>query len=313
MSHIIIETEKTDYTGGDVVNGHFSVHIDEAVPARGIRVRFHGYEKAHWTSGSGKNRTTHDQTRDFFNDELTVFGQEKLSMSAVLADAVSGIFSKDRYEILQPGTYEYDFSYTLPFDLPGDFEYRSSRIAYEIKAYVDIPLKVDISATQKLTIYEPYNPEEIASLSGEKSKRLLFDPGNPIEMSATIDRNMCFPGEEVHGELAVTNNSSKTIEAIKVTLKRIVKLKAHGSSLTATDKSQLLEVEQPAIQFGLPTTLDLTFQIPGDLYCSVTTTRLVRVYYELLIDLDLPWAKDARLKFPITILEEGGMPSGVAR
>jgi hypothetical protein len=153
MNHIVIETEKTDYTGGDLVNGHFTVHLDEAVPARGIRVRFHGYEKALWTSGTGKNRTTHSQTRHFFNDEVTVFGQEKLSLSELLADAVSGIFSKDRYEILQPGTYEYDFSYTLPFDLPGDFEYRRSRIAYEINAYVDIPLKIDISATQNLTIY----------------------------------------------------------------------------------------------------------------------------------------------------------------
>ena len=98
MSQITIETEKTDYTGGDVVNGRCSVTIEQALPARGIRIRYHGYEHSYWTTGSGKNRHTHSETRTFFDEEQILFGQPKLSMTEVLADALKGIFSKDQYE-----------------------------------------------------------------------------------------------------------------------------------------------------------------------------------------------------------------------
>ena len=76
MNRITIETEKTDYTGGDVVNGRCSVTIEQALPARGIRIRYHGYERSSWTTGSGKNRRTHTETRTFFDDEQIHYDTE---------------------------------------------------------------------------------------------------------------------------------------------------------------------------------------------------------------------------------------------
>ncbi len=312
MSNIMIETEKTDYTGGEVVKGRCALHLDEAIPARGIRIKFHGYEHAHWSTGSGKNRRTYSETRHFFEDEETFFGQPPLSMTAVLADVVKGIFSKDQYEILQPGTYEYEFAYQLSPNLPGDFESGgASKIAYEITAYIDMPLKLDISTTNKLTIYETYDRGENKPISANNNKTFLLAADNPLDMSVAIDRNMAFPGEKVYGAIEVTNRSKKNINAITVSLNQIVELKAGRASTTHTSPTQLVKFENPSIPWGEPVKYDLDLTLPDDLYCTIETSQLVHVHYEFDFNLDVPWARDLNVKIPLTILEEAGMPAGV--
>ncbi len=148
-------------------------------------------------------------------------------------------------------------------------------------------------------------PQETQGLKNREHREALLAKGAPTESRVTRQQHpIC---------LNRSHNSSKMVEAITVTLKRIVQLKSHGSSFTTTDETQFLKIEQPSIQFGLPTKFDLTFHIPDDLQCSVTTTKLVQVFYELLIELDLPWVKNARITFPLTILKEAGMPPGMER
>ncbi len=312
MSHICIETEKTDYTGGEVIKGRCFLQLEDVIPARGIRIKFHGYECSYWKTGSGKHRKTHSETRHFFNDEKTLFGQPALKMGEVLADAVKGMFSKEQYEILQPGKYEYDFSYQLPPNLPGDFESGgSSKIAYEITAYVDIPLRLDISTTKKLTVYETYARGEVKPISANSSKTFLFDSDNPLELAVTIDRNMALPGEKINSVLEVANRSQKKITAITVSIQQIVELKAHKSTTKHTSPIQLVTLEKPSIPWVQPTTFDMELTLPDDLYCTITTSEIVRIHYKLEFTLDVPWAVDLSVTLPITILEQAGMPTGV--
>jgi hypothetical protein len=156
MREIILETEREEYTGGELVQGQCIVRLDEQLPVRGVRVRYQGFERSHWSEGSGKHRHSHGETAYFFDDELTVFGKPALGAGELIADAVKGLFSRDGYEMLGPGEHRFDFAFELPPDLPPDFESEgSSRIAYEVTAYVvslDVPWAIDLAVSLPVTV-----------------------------------------------------------------------------------------------------------------------------------------------------------------
>jgi len=313
MSSFVITTEKDDYTGGETIRGQAVLTVDEPVVARGVRIRFQAYEHAYWTTGSGKNRTTHQETKYHVNQDVTVFGQEPLGTMAIMADALKGIFTKSHYDVIQPGTYEYGFEFVLPPNVPADYESGgSSKIAYEVTAYVDIPLKYDIEAVKKLTVYETIDHGKVKPVTGSNSKTFMFDSGNPLDMSVTIDSNMYFPGDKGQGVLEVTNRSSKDIDVITISLQQVTHLKAHYSKTTRTETIELNRMDKPVIPKGQPTSFKFDFQIPQHMYSTSMSGEVVRVEYQLVVNLDVPWAIDLDVCLPIVLLEEAGVPSGVS-
>jgi hypothetical protein len=102
-----------------------------------------------------------------------MFGRPSLSAAELINDAIQGFFSKGRYEILPAGAHEYNFAFLLPPALPADFESGgSSRIAYELTAWVDLPLEFDVSTKTLLRIYEPFDASQ---LGAGKSSRVEFE------------------------------------------------------------------------------------------------------------------------------------------
>lgn len=314
MSSIQIETEKTDYTGGETIRGRVILSLSETIPVRGIRIDFHGFEKSYWRTGGGKNSSTHTQTADFYHDELTLFGRPALSRTELLADAVRGIFSKEHYEFLAPGEHPFEFEYTLPPNLPADYNPGDShyKIAHQVKAYADIPLSFDIIEMGEFTVYETYDPWDINPVSSKNNKSFMFDMGGgSLELEAGVERNMYFPGEVIKGALQANNDSNRVIKQVTVDLNMIVHQKARSRDSTREIKHRLLEVPHPNIKQGIPSTIDLQFSLPEDLYCSITSSDLVKITYELIFNADVPWAVDLDVRVPIRILERAGMPSGV--
>ena len=314
MSTIEIITNKDDYTGGDIVSGVARLCVTEPIIARGVRIRFNAYEHAYWTTGSGKNRSTHSKYHYYVNEEKTVFGQEPLSTLSLMADAVKGVISKAHYEVLQPDTYEYEFSFQLPDVIPGDYETGgNAKIAYELTAYVDIPLKFDLQETKKLTVYESHDESLAKPVSGGNAKTFMLDSAGPLEMKVKTDTNMYFPGDKGFGEVEITNKSSKEIDAVTVSICRVLDMKTDYRSTSRKHDMEVNRMDKPTIPKGKPTTFKFDFVVPEDLYCTITTGQIMKIYYELVVNLDVPWAIDLETRLPIVLLEEQGVPSGFKR
>ncbi len=311
MSSITIETNKEDYTGGETVSGVAKLEVSDPIVARGIRIKFEGFERSYWTTGSGKNRRTHSKYHYYIQDEKTLFGREPLGYMETMADAVKGIFTKAHYDVIKPGTYEYEFSYTLPENIPGDYESGgNSRIAYEITVYVDIPLKFDLIGKKTISIYERHDESLAKPVSGENSKTFMLDSAGPLEMMVKTDTNMYYPGDKGTGSVEITNKSSKEIDAVTVSIARVMDLKTDYRSSSFTQEIEVNRMDKPSIPKGKPTTFEFDFEIPEHLYCTVTSGQIVKVHYELVVNLDVPWAIDLDTRLPIILLEEQGVPSG---
>jgi hypothetical protein len=150
MNRITIDLPKTDYRGGESIEGVVRLEIDEPLPARGVRLVLDGHE-ATWTrTGTGRHVSTTAVTHSLFQEEITLSGAPKLEIAALLKDVVVGIFSREHFPIIAKGVYEHAFSYRLPSPLPGDYEssHGDAAIRYQLRAYVDVPLRIDLEDGQ---------------------------------------------------------------------------------------------------------------------------------------------------------------------
>lgn len=304
MNRITVETDKQEYLGGEEIHGRCTAHIDAPIEMRGLRVRLHGFERSHWTSGSGKSRHTHSQTRDFFKEEITLLGRPPLSTTGLVGDALKGLFAKGDYETLPAGEYSHEFSYRLPPELPADYESGGpSRIAYLVTAYVDLPLKADLSSELRLGVREPFDPQTVRPAAGETVKRFLFQRSTPLSMSVALERDTFCANDRVRGGLAVLNESGKRPRRIIVELLRTIRLRAGSSSSTRSEGVPLGAIPDPVIERGTPAKFDLDFAVPPNLASTSIRGELVKVSYELVVSLDVPWALDPKVRIPVTIVE----------
>lgn len=320
-NEINIHLNKTDFAGGEVIEGELELKIDTAIPARGVRILFHGFEKSYWTtgsgrvrsSGSGRNRAIHSETRDLFKQEVTLFGDPPLETSALISDSFTGLFSSGHYQTLEPGDYRYPFSCKLPEQLPGDYEDEADRseIAYLVKGYVDIPLKVDIEQTVPLTMHEAHDKSAATSVSAASDKEFAFGGDKSVTISASLDNNLHFPGDTVQCQLRVKNKSKKKIKGVIVTLQKTENLTAKGSTTSKTQDVHSAKYGKATVAQGKTADLDLEFTLPANLYPTILSSELVKVEYQVDFRLDIPWAIDLHVAAPIVLLEEEGKPGGV--
>ncbi len=311
MSTIRIETNQDDYTGGETIEGKVMLELDEAIPVRGVRIRFEAYERALWSPGPGRDQRNHVDTKTLFDEEKTLFGEPALPLGALVKDALKGIFSRDHFEVLKAGSHSYPFSFELPQSLPGDYESPGgSAIRYELSAYLDIPLRVDISATKRLTVYEPTDAEASKPSAADNQKSFLFESDAPLELGVALDRSDFFPGDAAHCRLTITNPSSKSIDAIGVFVRQIEDLAAEDLPHINHYDIPVAEIADPKVPRGETVTLDVDFELPKHPYATVSQGTLVKVRYELLVNLNIPWARDLEVGVPIVLHEKPGKPSG---
>ncbi len=325
-NEVLIQLNKTDFIGGEVVSGELEVKIDTAIPVRGVRLLFHGYEQSYWSQGAGRVRSsgtgwireTYSETLDLFKEEMTLFGDPPLDTAALISDSFAGLFASGNYRTLEPGNYRYPFSFTLPDNLPGDYKGGAdrSKIQYLVKGYLDIPLKIDIEQTVPLTIQEVYDrsDEQPVSVVNEQS---LFESGTSVRIEASLDKNAFFPGDTIDCHLKIENQSGKPVEAVNITLRKLKNLTAKGASTTNAE-DVLTKKYQESIPTGETAKLNLPFAVPGNLYPTIVSSRLIQVEYEIVAALEIPWASglhipwamDLEVVVPIVLLEDAGRPGG---
>ncbi len=311
MSKITIETEKDDYTGGETVKGKVIVELDEAVPARGVRIHFTGYERAVLPQGVGRNHVNYFETRELFDEEQTLFGKPALELGALIKDALKGIFSKEAFETLKAGTHKYPFTFQLPAKLPGDYESpRGSSIRYELNAYVDIPLRIDLKTTKKLTVYEPYDCDVGETVAADSKKSFMFEADAPLELSMGLERSTYFPGDKGSCRLEIRNESSKTIDAIQLFVRQNELVTAEGIPGHHRFEIPVAEYQEHEVEQGKTAEFKLNFELPADVYATIESAELIKVSYELVANLDIPWAADLETTVPIVFIEKAGAPSG---
>ncbi|GMH43186.1 hypothetical protein BSKO_11108 [Bryopsis sp. KO-2023] len=130
-----IALDNYDVYPGGTVTGQVFLEINERTKARAVRLSLVGKEKVYITrsNGQGKTSSTYCAKRKFVDEQVTLLGLPK------------GTF-------LEKGRqYSFPLSFSLPRDcLPSCGHNVGNRIVYEIKSWVDRPMKLDLKCRAEL-------------------------------------------------------------------------------------------------------------------------------------------------------------------
>ncbi len=129
-------------------------------------------------------------------------------------------------------------------------------------------------------------------------------------MSVALDRQHFVPGESASCHVTVCNKSSKTIEAIHLLVRQIEDLVVDGIAHENSFDVPATKVRDQEVPQGESVDFDVPVELPKHLYASIPSGTLVQVRYQLVVKLDIPWARDLEVGVPLVLHEKAGMPSG---
>lgn len=313
---LYVHLDRPHYFPGDVVNGFVLLNCVSQFKASTLVLKVEGYEKTSWEErieerrhDSHKNEWVtdvrshnHNGRKDFFNLKvpLQTFPQ-----------------------FVQPGQYQYGFTFMIPPGLPGSYEfndgsfrqgpgctyyYTKAAIKYKVGAEVEVPgmLTPNIRHDTYLTVHQRMlkPPSQVRAEDNKHIKTCCCMDQGYAHMVAHVQQDSYYAGEVAHVVLGVENKSQAAFREIILELKRHLVLRSSGGMMEQDD--QLAKTSFPGVQPGDVAiggdARVLSLQLPINTQ-PTALGHLVHCEYRLHITLKAEgtFTSDAKLKVPVAI------------
>ncbi|XP_041658023.1 arrestin domain-containing protein 3-like [Cheilinus undulatus] len=206
--------------------------------------------------------------------------------------------------VISPGCHVYPFTFQIPAEnLPSSFKGSYGKIKYTLEAILSRSMRMDSKAKTEFTLIYNGNlnsdPELMAPQEQAFEEKMKVFTSGSVGMHVKIARTGFHQGEGMQVVAAIQNRSSREVKP-KYCLYRKCSYFATGERKVET-KDILKEVGDP-IPPSVSQTVTRTIIIPPDTPVSVLNCQILKVEYRLKVYLDVKYAIDPKLKFPIIIL-----------
>jgi hypothetical protein len=273
-----MNVERAVYFPGEAVRGAIIYNVGKPRKIRGVRVRFEGATRVSWSESrrrGDKNVTIYFRAHYvYFNPIATLYGNPR--------------GQKKDFKI-PSGGYYWPFEFNLPLNLAPSFFHGIGQNAYFVKGYVDIPMAVDKTVTQKLTMtceYSQLHPTINVKFS-KKAKALLASNQNISVALAAPE--IAYMGENFPIDVSIDHQGTKDVKEVLIKLKAkyyFTARNAHEGWKTRVVKKNVMSHKVAGVAgFPIPPGTKWNGQIqvpiPGALPPSVPdeVSPIVQVYY----------------------------------
>lgn len=302
-NEITLRTDKGEYIGGETIFGTVFLRVVTPFQANSLFLEIKGYEKVFWEyhdtesyeeDGQTKFRTIvkdHKGSNDFFKDNFTLINYP-------------GGFPI--------GDWSYPFQYRLPEKLPGVFEKKrknglkiNSKIRYKIKVTCDVHHGSDLKFKQHLVIHERLD-KSIQPAHHTKTMTVMTCcciPRGPVTCESYVDKNAYMSGETAQAHVKVANNSAVKVNHFTSKLIRTISFNdGHGHTNKYRDivAQERYDGTEPHTEKASDIPLRLLGKKSHPLQAS-TESKMVKCEYQIMIEMDIPWAPDLEIFVPIKI------------
>lgn len=280
-----MNVERVVYFPGEIIRGAVIYNVGKPKKIRGVRVRFSGSTKTHWsesrTDSEGRQRTIwFDAHYTFFDPVATLYGNER--------------GQKKDFKI-PSGGYFYPFEFCLPFNLAPSFYGKFGENNYYVKGYVDIPMAIDKTVTQKLTMtcqYSTIHPTLTVKYAKKAKSAFASDQHISVEFAAA---EIAYMGEPFPINVSIDHRGSKDVKELKIKLKskHYFSAKNHEEGWKTRKVKKEVLVHKVANIAGFPIPPGTLWQgqvlvpVPGALACSVPEdlSPIVQVVYYFSVEM----------------------------
>jgi hypothetical protein len=289
--------------------------LESRLKVRGIHAKFLGAEETQavytTTSTSSKGQVmtqTHTAIEriEITGQEHLLAGTEKLGFFGNMSDAMATVFGAGKHDTLEPGEHEFNVQVSIPDDVPATHVGKKTRVFYELSVQVDVPAAFDLKAMQSFQV-EPlplaeYKIAPVRTRYPGDEGRGLFDsfvsPDVRVEMALAADKYQ--PHEMVEGIFTIEPKESLNCRQILVQLIGIETTEAHGHRDRYVHHGEPLNLGTPGTVTG---SYSQEFSLPAEIAAPMTAKgQKFSIDWFVQVQLDVPWAKDPKIRTPIELL-----------
>ncbi|KAM4745676.1 arrestin domain-containing protein 3-like [Anableps anableps] len=285
--------EEGTFSGGDTVTGQVILSLSKETKVQRLFVKAKGDADVRWTRKRGDNTHTYSAHRRYF----------KLKQFLIPEDSEE--------TVLPEGTHVYKFSFKIPHEnMPSSFRGNHGKIVYKLEAKLSRGWRMDSTAEKELNFVSKYFSNFNTLLSpqaGSTEKEMgIFSKGQ-VHMDATVNKTAYAAGETVLIYVKINNASSRDMTP-KFNLTRRVEFRAQGD--TKTEEQTVEKVVDKVIKPHTQHEAKCELKIPSDEMPSIENCDIILVTHQLKVYLDISFAFDPEIIFPVVISHPTLMGSG---
>jgi len=300
---------------GQVMTVPIVLALDRRLKVRGIHGKFLGAEetKAVYTTTSTDSKghtTTHTHTAvqqvEIVSQVHLLAGNATKGFFGNMSDSVATMFGGGKHDTLETGEHPFEVEVSIPEGAPATHVAKKSRVFYELSIHVDVPAGFDLKATQSFQL-EPL-PAATAEAAPVRTRypddagRGLFDslvsPDARLEMALIADKYQLH--EMIEGIFTIETQKPINCRRILVQLVGIESSEASGHKDTHVYLGDSHDIGSPGTVTGNYTQ---EFSLPAEITAPLPARgKLFSIEWFVQIQLDVPWAKDPKIRVPIKLL-----------
>ncbi|XP_024131551.1 arrestin domain-containing protein 3 [Oryzias melastigma] len=277
--------EQGTFSEGDIVTGNVTLTLAKDTKVQSLFVKLKGDANVRWSEKRGdKTKVYSADTRYFkLKQFLTPEGSDETA--------------------LPQGIHVYKFRFQIPpGSMPSSFKGSYGKIVYKIEAKLSRSWRMNDTAEKELVFISKFIPSlqsPMTPQSGSTRKEMgLFSKGH-VEFEAVLNKKAFGAGENMELVLSVDNPSSKKVKP-KLSLTKKITYYARGSTKSSTDEINKMVFDP--IEQNTKKELKCVMEIPADQGPSIQNCDIIKLEYTLKVYLDISFAFDPEIIFPITIL-----------
>ncbi|XP_008299391.1 arrestin domain-containing protein 3-like isoform X3 [Stegastes partitus] len=290
------------FTCGDTVCGQVALEVAKDCEIESLSIKFKGKAEVLWTERHGKTTVTYHSKDKYFSFKhyFTGGGKEEGDEQTLLPTQNLNTYSN----VVAPGTHVYPFSFQIPFqDMPSSFKGSVGKVVFLLEATLSRSMRINKRDSTKINFVSNVDWNSVPGLmtpqhESKEKKSILFSSGT-VAMDVNIEKTGFVQGEGLKVVAFIQNNSSREIKP-KYCVYRKHSFFARGKRRLDT-KNLFKEVGDP-IPPSSNQNVTRVITIPHDLEPSILNCSILKVEYRLRVYLDVKYASDPELKFPIIIL-----------
>uniref|UniRef100_A0A673CDS6 Arrestin C-terminal-like domain-containing protein n=1 Tax=Sphaeramia orbicularis TaxID=375764 RepID=A0A673CDS6_9TELE len=279
VKHLFVEHSKVNERGtfspGDTLSGQVIVVTTKETKVQCFFVRAKGKAKVTWCEKDGQSTVVHTDKKKYFYFEHIIL-QDKNKGDEMC------FHSPFRFQINMPSSYKGKWG-SVTYSLRAQLT-QSIWLIHKTKTEFPFLTKSEF----------PFMPQQ-----GMTDKKMKLFASGTVNMDVRIDRTGFHQGEGIKVVASIQNKSSRDVTP-KFCLYRKHSYFADKTRKVVT-KTLLKEVGE-AIPPSACQTVTRIITIPPDTDPSVLNCNILRAEHRLKVYLDIKYASDPEVKFPIVIL-----------
>ncbi|KTF74387.1 hypothetical protein cypCar_00036152 [Cyprinus carpio] len=302
--------ESNTFSSGDIVEGRVVLEVTKEIKVDSFFVKLTGDAHVSWTEGSGDDEKTYSDHERYFKLKQ-YFIQESLKKGE--SEKNTTLVDGETYgPVIMPGSHVFPFRFQLPQqNMPPSFKGFHGWVKYVLTVKLSRPwkstssthtelnfvLRNDGTNDHLLNVVVFFFIQQPQSATQDK-KMKLFGSGK-MSINVTAEKTGYMQGETIRVFVDIDNSSSRDVK-LKYSLRQQQMFIA-GKSTNRAYKDIVKETRD-RIPSGEKSKFIVDMTLPHDLNVTIENCRILKVQYELKVYLDVSFASDPEVKFPVVIL-----------